>query len=136
MLGEKQILRMAVSISIENFFSDSGRGYSLCKGGLYYHALGAAIIAEMLANFTGKASPDIAYTAGLLHDIGKVVLDQFMAPVFPLFYRRTHLEGMALTDVEHEMLGLDHPRRKKTRRMLVATPDLIDTISHHKPNSD
>lgn len=135
MLGEKQVLRMAVSISIENFFSDSGRGYSLCKGGLYYHALGAAIIAEMLANFTGKVSPSIAYTAGLLHDIGKVVLDQYMAPAFPFFYRRTHSDGVALTDVEHEVLGLDHTEagRKLAERWSL-TQNLIDTIgNHHKP---
>jgi putative nucleotidyltransferase with HDIG domain len=135
MIGEKQILRMAVLISIEKFFSDSGRGYSLCKGGLYYHALGTAMVAELLANFTGKASPGTAYTAGLLHDIGKVVLDQYMAPAFPFFYRRTHSDGAALTDVEHEMLGLDHTDagRKLAERWSL-TQNLIDTISrHHKP---
>jgi len=132
LIGEKQILRLAVSISIEGFFSDSGRGYSLCKGGLYYHAFGVAIITEMLANFTGKTPPDIAYTAGLLHDIGKVVLDQYMAPAFPYFYRRTLSDGVALTDVEYEMFGLDHTEagRKLAERWSLPQ-NLIDTISHH-----
>lgn len=132
MLGEKQILRLAVSISLERLFSDCTRGYSLCKGGLYYHALGTAVIAEMLANITAKTSTGIAYTAGLLHDIGKVVLDQFMAPVFPFFYRRTQSDGIALTDVEHEMLGLDHTEagRKLAERWSLPQ-NLIETISHH-----
>jgi putative nucleotidyltransferase with HDIG domain len=135
MLGEKQILRLVVSISLERFFFDSGRGYSLCKGGLYYHALGTALVAEMLAKFSGKASPSIAYTAGLLHDIGKVVLDQYMVPAFLDFYRRTHTDGVALTDVEREMFGLDHTEagRKLAERWSLPQ-NLIDTISqHHKP---
>jgi len=137
MLGEKQILRLAVSISLESFFSGSGRGYSLCKGGLYYHALGAATIAELLANFTGKTSPGVAYTAGLLHDIGKVVLDQYMAPVFPHFYRRTQLEAVALIDVEHEMFGIDHAQAGKKLAERWSLPEnLIDAISHHhKPEA-
>ena len=138
MIGEEQIFRWAVSICIEKFFSGSGRGYSLCKGGLYYHALGTAVIAEMLGNFTGKASPPLAYTAGLLHDIGKVVLDQYMAPVFPFFYRRTHSDGIALTDVEREKLGLDHTEagRKLAERWSL-TENLMDTIgNHHKPAHD
>jgi len=93
MLGEKQILRVAVSISLESFFSDSGRGYSLCKGGLYYHALGAAIIAELLANFTGKIFPGVAYTAGLLHDIGKVVLDQSIPHSGKIFHESLFYKG-------------------------------------------
>jgi putative nucleotidyltransferase with HDIG domain len=86
----------------------------------------------MLANLTGKVPPGIAYTAGLLHDIGKVVLDQYMAPVFPLFYRRTHLDGVALTKVEQEALGLDHSEAGRRLAERWSLPEnLIDAISHH-----
>jgi putative nucleotidyltransferase with HDIG domain len=86
----------------------------------------------MLANFTGKTPADIAYTAGLLHDIGKVVLDQYMAPAFPYFYRRIFSDGVALTDAEYEMFGLDHTEagRKLAERWSLPQ-NLIDTISHH-----
>jgi len=132
MIGEKQILRVVLSISLESFFSDSGRGYSLCKGGLYYHALGVAIITEMLAKFSGRTTSGIAYTAGLLHDIGKVVLDQYMALFFPFFYRRINLDGAALTDVEHEMFGIDHTEAGRQLGECWSLPqNLIDTISHH-----
>jgi putative nucleotidyltransferase with HDIG domain len=131
-IGEKQILRVVLSISVESFFSDNGRGYSLCKGGLFYHALGVASITEMLAKFSERASPGIAYTAGLLHDIGKVVLDQYMTPFFPFFYRRTHLDGAALTDVEHEMFGIDHTEAGRQLGERWSLPqNLIETISHH-----
>jgi putative nucleotidyltransferase with HDIG domain len=108
MLGEKRFLRLAVSASLEAFFPEQGWGYSLCKGGLYKHALGAAMTAERLATMTTSVPEDVAYTAGLLHDIGKVVLDQFVAPALPLFYRRTQEDGVGLIEVEQEVIGVSH----------------------------
>lgn len=78
--GEKRLLQLAVSASLESLFPGSLCGYSLCKGGVYQHAMGTSVIAEKLANFTGRTAPDLAYTGGLLHDIGKVVMDQYMTP--------------------------------------------------------
>ena len=51
----------------------------------------------------------MAYTAWLLHDIGKVVLDQYMIPAYALFYRRTQEDGQNLIDVEREIFGITHP---------------------------
>jgi len=108
LLGEKHLLLLVVSASLELFFKYTEQGYSLCKGGLFQHALGVALIAEKLAEFTGRASPKVAYTAGLLHDIGKVILDQYIASVSPFFYRRTQVEGDDLCEMEKEKFGYSH----------------------------
>ena len=85
------------------------KGYSLCKGGLFQHALGVAMVAEGLAKLTGCVSSGVAYTAGLLHDIGKVVLDQYIASATPFFYRRTQVDGIGLCRVETDQFGVTHP---------------------------
>ncbi|MBN1277778.1 MAG: HDOD domain-containing protein [Deltaproteobacteria bacterium] len=108
LLGQKILLQLVVSASLEDFFPEAVHGYSLCKGGLFKHALGTAMISERLAEFTGRVSSDIAYTAGLLHDIGKVVLDQYVASDFPFFYRRTHMDGADMLAVEQEKFGITH----------------------------
>ena len=132
LVGEKMLLQLVVSASVENFFPETQQGYSLCKGGLYQHALGTAMIAQKLARFTGRISADIAYTGGLLHDIGKVVLDQYMAPAHPLFYRRTQVEGVNLIQVEEEAIGLSHPEVGARLAEHWSLPEsLIDTIKHH-----
>ncbi|MFN2189970.1 MAG: HDOD domain-containing protein, partial [Candidatus Promineifilaceae bacterium] len=74
LLGEKRFLQLVVSASLEEFLLQAGQGYSLCKGGLFRHALGTGILCETFAGLTKKVPLDLAYTAGLLHDIGKVVL--------------------------------------------------------------
>jgi len=131
-LGEALMLQLLLTASLEMFLNDSGQGYSLCKGGLFQHALGTAIVSEELAKFTGKVSPDIAYTGGLLHDLGKIVLDQFIAPAHPFFYRRTQEDGIELCEVETEKLGITHPQAGKLLAEKWSLPEkLIDVIRHH-----
>jgi putative nucleotidyltransferase with HDIG domain len=108
MLGQHLLLKFVISASLNNFFSQCGMGYSLCKGGIYHHAIGTAIIAEKLADLNGNISLSLAYTAGLLHDIGKVVLDQYIYVDFPLFYRQLNEERKNLIEVEKNELGIDH----------------------------
>jgi putative nucleotidyltransferase with HDIG domain len=134
MLGEKRFLQMVVSASAEDFYPLNGNGYSLCKGGLYKHALGTAMISEGLANFTGKVPPDIAYTAGLLHDIGKVVLDQYITRAYALFYRRTQVDGVNITAAERELFGISHTEvggRMAARWSLPAILSDVITYHHH-----
>ncbi len=132
LLGEKMLLQIVVSAALKKFFSDSGKGYALCKGGLFQHALVVAMVAEELAGFTGKASPDIAYTAGLLHDIGKVVLDQYVASAYPFFYRRTQVEGIELCRAETDLFGVTHPEVGARLSESWSLPEnLIDTIRYH-----
>ncbi|UCF83906.1 MAG: HDOD domain-containing protein [Desulfobacteraceae bacterium] len=132
MIGEKKLMQLVVSASLEDFFPETEQGYSLCKGGLYRHALGTAMVSERLAEVTGKASGGLAYTAGLLHDIGKVVLDQYLAPAYPLFYRRTQIDGINLIEIERDELGITHTEAGGKLAERWSLPETLgDTIRHH-----
>ncbi|MBW1782529.1 MAG: HDOD domain-containing protein [Deltaproteobacteria bacterium] len=135
MLGEKQFLQLVISASMETLFPETSQGYSLCKGGLYKHTLGTALIAEKLSNLTGSVPSDKAYTAGLLHDIGKVVLDQYIAAAYPYFYRRTQEDGADLIAIEEEVFGLSHAEVGGQLAERWHLPEgLTDTIRcHHDP---
>lgn len=132
MLGQHLFLKFVISASLNNFFEQMGSGYSLCKGGLYHHAIGTAVIAEKLAVLTGRADPALAYTAGLLHDIGKVALDQFIQSGFPLFYRELNQEEKNLCEVEKQVLGTDHTEVGAELALNWSFPEsLVETIQHH-----
>jgi len=137
LLGEKRLLQMVVSTSLEGYFADSSHGYSLCKGGLFKHALGVALTAEALAAFTGRASSKIAYTSGLLHDIGKVILDQYMTTAHPFFYRRTQIDTIDLCHAEKEKFGKSHAEIGGLLAENWSLPDnLVDVIRfHHYPEN-
>jgi putative nucleotidyltransferase with HDIG domain len=137
MLGQSLLLKFVISASFNNFFKQSGMGYSLCKGGIYHHAVGTAVIAEKLAVLTGKVEPSLAYTAGLLHDIGKVVLDQYIISGFPLFYRQLNEEGQNFSEVEKQVLGTDHTEVGASLALNWSFPEsLVETIRHHHNPED
>ncbi len=136
-LGEKGMLEAVLSAAVEQFFGDHEGGYALMRGGLYRHALGVAHAARELARFTGWVEPAAAYTAGLLHDIGKIVLDAFVAETRPLFYRSTpdrHADYIAL---ERELFGNDHQKtgQRLARSWNLPLP-LVESIGcHHNPEA-
>lgn len=134
-LGEKKLLQLVISASVAELFPDEARGYSLCKGGIFQHALGTALLAHELAVFTGRIAPDIAYTAGLLHDIGKIPLDQYVASAAPFFYRLADDGDKELCEMERDRFGVDHTEVGGLMGKGWALPEnLIDVIrNHHHP---
>jgi putative nucleotidyltransferase with HDIG domain len=131
-LGQDLLVKLVISAAVQSYFNQSGMGYSLCKGGIYHHTIGVALIAEQIAILTDKVAPTRAYTGGLLHDIGKVVLDQYVTAAFPLFYRNLIENNNDVIAVERKLLGTDHIAvgHALARRWDFPEP-LIDCICHH-----
>lgn len=135
-LGVNLLAQFVIAAAIEQTLSLPSAGYSLCRGGLYRHAVGTAAACEQIARTTGRARTGLAYTAGLLHDVGKAVLDQFVAGAAPLFYRRLH-ENQAcdFLAVEQEVLGTTHGETGFELAARWSFPEsLAEAIrSHHGP---
>ncbi|MBF0201964.1 MAG: HDOD domain-containing protein [Desulfamplus sp.] len=132
-LGEKTLLNSIITAAIQNYFANNeSKGYSLCRGGMFFHSLGCAITSEIMAKMTGDINSAIAYTAGLLHDIGKVVLDQYIAHLCPLFFRKMDTHDVDYLDMERNILGITHC---ETGALLAKewnfSPALTAVIRHH-----
>lgn len=134
-LGQTLLMKFVISASINNFFQQAAGGYSLCKGGMYHHAIGTAVIAEKIADLSQKANPMAAYTAGLLHDIGKVVLDQYIQSALPMFYRELQQDRKNFIEVEKDLLGIDHTEAGAQLARKWSLPDSVaeSIIHHHNP---
>ena len=135
MLGENRMLEVVVSAAVDPFFDQQEGGYSMMRGGLYQHALGVANIAKMLSKLTGRSNPESAYTAGLLHDIGKVVLDQYITRSLPLFYQSVSSRDQEFVTLEKEFIGIDHQEVGRQLGIKWNLPEnLTETIAlHHYP---
>lgn len=134
-LGQDMLIKLVLTAAVQSYFEQSGSGYSLCKGGLYHHAVGCAQVAEALAQKTGKMDANIAYTAGLLHDIGKVVLDQYIAPAYPLFYRQAMESNENILEVENRLMGITHTEVGQILAKQWSFPDSLKHVVryHHYP---
>ncbi len=135
LLGEKQLLQIALMASVDRYFSEDAQGYSLCRGGLFHHSIRSAMISAALARMYGRIDADAAYTAGLLHDIGKSALDQYIAGAYPQFYRGVQEDGREMTAVEQDVLGITHAEAGRRLAEMWSLPgSLIECIArHHEP---
>jgi len=132
MLGGRMVGQIIITSAMDQFFADCERSYSMSKGGLYHHSISTAIVAEQISKLTGKAAPDIAYTAGLLHDIGKVLLDQYVASAMPLFYKSMVEDGDQLLQAERSLLGITHLEAgARLAELWKFPPALQDAIACH-----
>jgi putative nucleotidyltransferase with HDIG domain len=109
LLGEEMLIKSVITAAVNNYYHQAGSsGYSLCKGGLFFHAVGVAATAEKIAEKCKSEHTKSAYTTGLLHDIGKVVLDQFVADRSPLLFRKLAQEDIDFIQAEKKILGISH----------------------------
>jgi len=76
--------------------------------GFWEHSLGCAVAAGAIAKVTGRAAPEEVSAAGLLHDLGKVVLFKELPEAFAHVVARAEAEGRRFREVECELLGVDH----------------------------
>ncbi len=76
--------------------------------GLWKHSLGCAITAKLLAQKKGMADPEEASVAGLLHDIGKVVLRVQFPIEYQMALATARDRSVFLVDVEKELFGMTH----------------------------
>lgn len=137
-LGEARIIGIALAASTGQMFNTGLAGYRGTRGDLGRHCLWTAIAARELARHTrGVVNSNVAFTAGLLHDIGKAVISDFLAEsldsadVLP----DTITDGSQLA-LERALLGTDHSAvgRALADRWQVP-PTLAAAIEfHHDPH--
>jgi len=78
-LGDKKILGIALEFCVNDLFQKPLEGYEGKQGALWEHNLCVAIASKEIACFSKKeTSPDLAYTGGILHDIGKSILSDYL----------------------------------------------------------
>lgn len=78
--------------------------------GFWHHAVAVASCAELLAEAYRplKVRPEEAFTAGLTHDLGKLVFDWVLPKTYAKVVALAEARGAALAPVERQVIGLDH----------------------------
>ncbi len=135
-IGLKRLKSILLASSAVDSMGQSLRGYRLGAGELWNHALATAVASEWLARQVRYPDPEEAYVSGLLHDIGKLLLDQFVLTDYSQIVDFIQKYRMPLWQVEEKLIGLDHARvGGLIGERWQFPPVLVDAISfHHYPS--
>ncbi|MBW2569025.1 MAG: HDOD domain-containing protein [Deltaproteobacteria bacterium] len=135
LLEAKTLKKIVMNASLCSLYKDGIGAYSVEKGELLNHSLCCAMVAELISQEKKIKSPDVLFTAGLLHDIGKVILDQYIFEKFNLIMDRVLNKAASFLDAENEILGYNHAEIGGLIAREWNLPEvLIEAISfHHQP---
>jgi len=79
-LGERTVVGIALGICTAHLFNAPLEGYAGEKGELWRHCLRCAIAAREISPFAAApVAPELAFTGGILHDLGKAVISSYLA---------------------------------------------------------
>lgn len=128
-LGAYSIKNLAVAVGVVNKMNKSGKAINTTK--LWEHSVGTGAAARVIAEKLGL-DHEIAFTSGLLHDVGKMILDAN----YPVEYKKVMdfkvSEDCYLVDAEKEILGVTHTEiGEVTAKFWKLPPVIIDVIRHH-----
>ena len=108
LLGFNTIKSLALSVSVFGVFG-KGKGAGKFDRERYWrHSVGSACIYRVLARKVRTVDPETAFVAGLLHDIGKLVMDQYAAEELAKVIEEAEFRKCAFVDAERSVLTTDH----------------------------
>ena len=110
-LGHHQILHIVLTLAFGGAMAVPLAGYAVESNELWRHSLTAATASEFLVTrgIEMNVDPPVAFTIGLLHDIGKLVLTQVLTPEHQRDIRALITDrGLARYEAEKNVLGTDH----------------------------
>lgn len=105
-LGFEEIQRISLAISVVGMLGRKGGGNDE-RVRFWNHCFHTAAIAELLERELGRGGKG-AFTAGLLHDVGRAVLDQHFPELFQTLLATERRERQLPIVVEQNLLGTTH----------------------------
>jgi len=134
LLGFNRIFSLVIAMCFGETLNRPLPGYAIREKELWEHSLATAVIAERIAlNNDVGFEPSVAFTGGLLHDIGKVVLNSVLDQDCGLAVcRQIEDEGLSRDNAERQVLEIDHTVLGSTLLRQWRLPEvIIEAVEHH-----
>ena len=107
-LGFANIRNIVLTASIFDVLTSEGGDNRFDREGFWEHSLACGVTSKLLARRLGITNADEAFIWGLLHDLGKIVLDTYFSDDFTRVISLVREKGILIRDAEQQLLGSDH----------------------------
>lgn len=136
MLGFKALGQLISMVGTSAVLGKTLKGYDLDSAGTWRHSLMAASASRIIALQKNQALENDAFSAGLIHDVGKLVLDRHVNKRKSDFERLTEGGRNSMLAAEQHILGLDHAEIGFEVCQYWNIPESISTAIkfHHQPS--
>ncbi len=135
-LGMRAVRNLAMIASTYHWMDRPLRGYALEPHEFWEHSLSVAVAAQVLAQNVAPGSSDLAFTCGLLHDLGKVALSAWLENRSVTLTAIAAKLELTTEQAERRVLGFDHQEvGAKLAEKWNLPKVIVDAIAfHHAPS--
>lgn len=135
LLGVDALVNMVLTSGLSSILSLKCSGYKLESGELWLHSICCAISAEITAERNSPALKSQAFTGGLLHDVGKIVLSSYIEEEFDSIQQAVANESMSFYTAERAFVGLSHTEAGDAVAEAWNVPETLRRVilHHHEP---
>ncbi len=135
-LGMGHVRSLCLAVGVVRAFGSSQQ--RLDHRRYWEHSAAVGMVAERLTDVStryGAVEGPEAYVAGLLHDVGLLIMDQFFPEDFASIQQEMEADAVPLYQAELKRLGLDHGgvARLVLRRWQLPTQVIAGVAAHHSP---
>jgi putative nucleotidyltransferase with HDIG domain len=134
-LGTNRIFQMVLCMSVAPLVRKPVKGYDMESNGLWKHSIAVAICADQLARILRIPNSEEAFTAGLLHDMGKILLGTFVEVDDQPIKDLVKTESLSFNEAERRVLGIDHAEAAAELLQYWKLPENVVAAArwHHSP---
>lgn len=136
MLGFQVIQGLAMAHAVAPLLKTELVGYQIDQDGLWKHSMLTAMAAKRLCQQRKIPFGDVAFTAGLLHDIGKLVISIYVQEVGAFMLEKVKAAKLPYVELEEKVIGYNHAT---VGGLLAKTWNLPESLTeiislHHNPS--
>lgn len=131
-LGTKTLMEILNLACAAGILSGKLKGYDLAAGDLWKHSLAVASGSRIIAKKRRPELSEDAFSAGLIHDVGKLILNPFISEKKEALKNILNNEKGVFPMAEHEILGFDHAEiASDVCKKWKIPSSLSNAIKHH-----
>lgn len=108
LLGEENLMSILAVAELSKMLVTRLNGYEISKGDLFLHSVAVAVASDLLANEKAPLFSYDAFSAGLLHDCGKIVLNDYIYANKKQFLELVEKNKVKCFEAETIMFGFSH----------------------------
>jgi putative nucleotidyltransferase with HDIG domain len=131
-LGGQKLLQVIMTVCADRYFQGKISGHQVNDRDLWQHSVAVGIMGETIARRLKHRKVLSIYTASLLHDIGKTILDLYAKIYLNTSLRRMRNEGITFIEAERRAIGIDHQELGEIIALRWRfPPEVVVAIGHH-----
>lgn len=136
-LGMNEVKSVVLAVSVYDFFSNEDSD-AFNREQFWKHGIVCSHSAKYLGNYFREENDDTLFLSGLVHDMGKAVLDEYLHDEFLSIINYLEFKGCTFSEAERTVIGITHAQIGANLLTQWEFPDkIIQQISyHHEPWAD